>query len=83
MGIGDVLIKPRGDPGNKKDYGKTHGDVVYKIEKHGAGFKAFTAGGNLGGTAKDGTTILLDGEKKLLSAGKYSIILKYGSLITQ
>tara|TARA_R110000824_G_scaffold100221_3_gene238348 strand:+ start:9531 stop:10766 length:1236 start_codon:yes stop_codon:yes gene_type:complete len=83
VGIGDVLIKPRGDPGNKKDYGKTHGDVVYKIEKHGAGFKAFTAGGNLGGTAKDGTTILLDGEKKLLSAGKYSIILKYGSLITQ
>jgi len=80
VGIGDVVVAARGD-GSVDDYKKTHGDVVYKIETSSSGFKAYTAGGNLGNTAKDGTPLSLDGEKNLLNAGKYVIILKYGSLI--
>lgn len=81
VGIGDVVVAARGD-GSEDDYKKTHGDVVYKIEASSSGFKAYTAGGNLGNTAKDGTPLSLDGEKNLLNAGKYVVILKYGRLIT-
>jgi hypothetical protein len=79
VGLGDVVVAPRGS-GTEKEYGNTHGDVVYKIEEAGSGFKAFTAGGNLGNTAKDGTPLMLDGDHNLLNAGKYVVILKYGNL---
>ena len=79
IGLGDVVVASRGS-GTKEEYDNTHGDVVYKIEEVGSGFKASTAGGNLGNTAKDGAPLLLDGDHNLLNAGKYVIILKYGNL---
>ena len=79
VGLGDVVVASRGD-GTKEDYGKTHGDVVYKIEEVDSGYRALTAGGNLGNTAKDGTPLELDKDYNLLNAGKYVIILKYGNL---
>jgi len=79
VGLGDVVVAARGG-GTEEDYDKTHGDVVYKIEEAGSGFKALTAGGNLGNTAKDGTPLMLDGDYNLLNAGKYVVILKYGNL---
>ena len=41
---------------------------------------AYTAGGNLGNSAKDGDRLILDHNKILTNAGKYKIILKYGDV---
>ena len=74
-----MVVAPRGS-GTKEEYNNTHGDVVYKIEEVDSGFMAFTAGGNLSNTAKDGTPLKLDKDYNLLNAGKYVVILKYGNL---
>ncbi len=79
IALGDVVVKSRGK-GTKEEYNNTHGDVVYKIEPFAEGFVAYTAGGNLGNSAKDGDRLILDHNKILTNAGKYKIILKYGDV---
>ena len=75
--VGDVLVYGRasGPPGSK-NYTKTHGDVVYKIE----GDTAYLAGGNVGNTAQT-KKIKVDSSRKILDLKNdknnvYLIILK-------
>jgi hypothetical protein len=76
--IGDILIYPRPEGGDKA----SHGDVVYKIEKG----IAFLSGGNLANSAIGGASYLqlsIDEDSFYSTFGKYTILLKKNGKIEQ
>jgi hypothetical protein len=76
--VGDIVTVPRASYVTLENicgYNPTHGDLVYKIDRSGSGYKAYLIGGNLSNTVKV-VYVDLDSDGKLKDPTKYLAILK-------